>query len=563
MKKIVLFLWCLLFSLQLQAAPLQHVSHFDWLVKKEFVASPNANFFEAITPQEIAFSLSKLSSQKIELPQKKHLSRAEFYQALGNALATQVTVAHTNDVHSHILENKRAKEFGYAKIARVIKAWRKSSEHFLLLDAGDTTQGSLYGNLFKGESIIGLLHLLGYDAMAAGNHEFDYGSKQTLKLKRRLNLPLLSANVYSHNGKYFLTPYTFKTIAGIRFAILGLTTPETPISTHPNNVKGLQFASPEEVVRKLVPELKKKADRVIVLCHTGVEEDRKIAAAVDGIDLIVGGHSHTPLRKPEYVNGTSIVQAWEYGKAIGRADLYYYQDELVAFSAELFPYTENIAEDQEMKKAVDAIVKKLGPRLEEVLAVTEVPLDGERTKVRTQETNIGNFIADTLLERTKSIAGHEADVALINGGGIRTHIPAGKLTRHQLFDMLPFPNTLVVLEVSGKEMWKALEHGVSKVEHASGAFPQVAGMSFRYDARRASGKRILEVSVKGKALDLQKTYRLATNDFLASGGDGYVWDEKNFYNSGITMFTLVEEAFSKQKSLSPKVDGRIIDLSKP
>lgn len=524
-------------------------------VKAEYAKNPNQPLSSAKLTQ-----IAKKLGISLSLPQAESVTRGDFFQALGDAITTHITIGHTNDVHGHIEENTSGKEFGYAKIATLLKQWKEENKNFLLLDAGDTFQGTVFVDQFKGESIVPILNSLGYSAMASGNHEFDYGYEQLLKLRDMLKYPVISANVFKADGNELLAPTYFAEIGGQKFAFVGFVAEDTPILTHPDNVKGLTFKNPVEVAKKLVPKLKEQVDHVVVVSHIGIDVDREIAKNVPGIDLIVGGHSHTPLHTPEAVNGTYIVQDWEYGKSLGRADLYYYGKDLVAFSGGLLDYDEKVQADPEVDKLVKEIVKKIDNVMSVVIAKAEVDLDGDRTIVRKKESNVGNLIADIMLERTKTIPGNAADVALTNGGNIRTQLKAGDITKKDLFTMLPFPNTLVVLDVTGEELKQALENGVSKVEEGAGRFPHVSGMSFSYDPKKPAGERVLEVKVAGQPLDLKKTYKLVTNDFLAAGGDGYTSLKKPQLNTGITMYTLVEEAFKQRKVLNPKVEGRIVEV---
>ncbi len=505
-------------------------------------------------------AIAKKLGYELVLENKPQVTRGQFLQALGDAATTHVTIAHTNDVHGHIEENASGKEFGYAKIATLLKQWRDENKNFLLLDAGDTFQGTVFVNQFKGESIVPVLNHLGYNAMAAGNHEFDFGYEQLLKLRDMLKHPVISANVFKADGKELLVPTYYAEIGGKKFAFIGFVAEDTPILTHPDNVKGLTFKNPVEIAKAAVPKLKKEVDHVIVISHVGVEVDREIAKNVPGIDLIVGGHSHTPLKTPEVVNGTYIVQDWEYGKSLGRADLYYLGKELVAFSGGLAEYDEKVQPDADVDKMVKEVVKKIDEVMNVVIAKAEVDLDGDRNFVRKRETNVGNLIADIMLERTKSIKGQEAEIALTNAGGIRTQLKAGDITKKDLYTLLPFPNTLVVIDVTGEELKKALENGVSKVEEGAGRFPQISGMTFAYNPAKPAGERVVEVKVGGQPLDLKKTYKLATNDFLAAGGDGYESFKKTSFNTGITLYSLVEEAFIQRKVLNPKVEGRIVEV---
>ncbi|CAM3535131.1 bifunctional metallophosphatase/5'-nucleotidase [Brevibacillus invocatus] len=520
-----------------------------------------ANPSQAVSAAKLVAIAEKLG-YSMSLDEKAQVTRGEFFQALGDAATTQITIAHTNDVHGHIQEDKGQKEYGYAKIATLINEWRAENDNFLLLDAGDTFQGTIFVNQFKGESIVPILNHLDYSVMAAGNHEFDFGYEQLLKLRDALDHPVISANVFKADGEELLVP-TFKAeIGGKKFAFLGFVAEDTPILTHPDNVKGLTFKSPVEVAKAVVPELKKEVDHVVVVSHIGINVDREIAENVEGIDLIVGGHSHTPLRTPEVVNGTYIVQDWEYGKSLGRADLYYLDNELVAFSGGLKEYDETVVADPEIDKMVKDIVTQIDTVMNVVIAKSEVPLDGDRNLVRKKETNVGNLITDIMLERTQSIAGYEADVAVANGGGIRTQLEAGDITKKNLYTLLPFENnTLSVIEVTGAELKQVLEHGVSDVENGAGRFPQISGMSFTYSKSKPVGERVLEVKVGDAPLDLEKTYKLATIDFLAAGGDGFeMLKEKPFFNSGLSMYSVVEAGLIERKVVNPQVEGRIVEV---
>ncbi|PRX61490.1 5'-nucleotidase [Cohnella sp. SGD-V74] len=501
---------------------------------------------------------------KVALPAAGKVTRGQFLQALGAAVTTHVTIAHTNDVHGHIQEDSFNKEFGYAKIATLISEWRKENPNFFLMDAGDTFQGTIYANQFQGEALLPILNALEYDLMAAGNHEFDFGYEQLLKLRDQLDYPMVNANVFKADGTNLLIPtYTVK-VGEKTFAVLGLVTEETPIVTHPKNVVGLTFKDPVDIAKDLVPKLKKDADHVIVVSHVGLEVDREIARSVQGVDLIIGGHSHTPVRTPEKVNGTYIVQDWEYGKSLGRVDLTYYRDELVHFDGGLVEYDETVQADPKIDKLVQDVLKKVDESMNVVIAKTEVDLIGDRKFIRAGETNLANYITDALLAKTQGFKGHEADVALMNGGGFRAGKAKGEITKKDLYTILPFPNTLVVLEATGADIVQALENGirgVDKTDDLPGGFPQIAGMSFSYDAGKPVGSRVLEVKVGGKPIDPKAVYKVATNDFLAVGGDGYDSLKKSsFFNSGLTLYDVVEERLMQDKTISPATDGRITSV---
>ncbi|AYK06749.1 bifunctional metallophosphatase/5'-nucleotidase [Brevibacillus laterosporus] len=532
----------------------------QWLEKQGALTAAEVKTPAVNVSSDKAIAIAKKLGYDLKVDKKATLTRGDFLQAIGDAITTHVTIAHTNDVHGHIDENESGKEFGYAKMSTLIKEWREENKNFLLLDAGDTFQGTIFVNQFKGESVLPILNHLNYNTMAAGNHEFDFGYEQLLKLRDQLKYPVINANVVKEDGTNLLVPVYKTEINGKKFAFLGFVAEDTPILTHPDNVKGLTFKSPVEVAKKMVPELKKEVDHVVVVSHIGIDVDREVAKAVDGIDLIVGGHSHTPLRQPEKVNGTYIVQDWEYGKSLGRADLFYYKNKLVGFSGGLVEYDKNVKPDPEVEKLVKDVVNKVDNAMKVVIAKAEVPLDGDRELVRKQETNIGNLIADVMREKTQSIKGHEADIAITNGGGIRTQLPAGDITKKDLYTLLPFPNTLVIIEATGDEIVKAMEVGVSEVEKGAGRFPHISGMSFSYNPTKPAGQRLVEVKVAGNPIDLKKTYRIATNDFIATGGDGYSTLKKPAFDTGFTLYSIMEDAFKERKVIAPKVEGRVVEV---
>ncbi|TBL70875.1 bifunctional metallophosphatase/5'-nucleotidase [Paenibacillus thalictri] len=507
-------------------------------------------------------SIFAKAGYNITLPDQTSVKRGELFPALADTMTVHVTIAHMNDSHGHITENKSGGEFGYAKIASLLKQWRAENPNFQLFDAGDTFQGTVFVNQFKGESLPPLLKALGINVMEAGNHEFDFGQEQTLKLRSMLPYPMLGANAVKADGTPLLDKvYRFEA-GGQKFVVFGLVTPETAILTHPDNVKGLTFQDPVETARKMVTELQGKGEHIILLSHSGIDTDREIAKKVPGIELIIGGHSHTRIPEPELVGGTYIVQDWEYFKSLGRADLYYLNGKLVTLAGGLQEYDEKVPADPEMTQLVKQVSDRIDQALNVTIAHTDVLLEGDRTVVRARESNFGNLITDAMLARSKDIQGYEGDVAITNGGGIRTEIKAGDITKKALYDVLPFPNTVVVLEAKGSELRAALENGVSQVESGAGRFPQISGIQFSWNPAKPAGSRVVQVSVGGKPLDPDKTYRIVTNDFMAAGGDGYeMFTDKQAYNTGITLYELVEEAMIKQKTVAPQVDGRITEVN--
>jgi 5'-nucleotidase/UDP-sugar diphosphatase len=450
-------------------------------------------------------------------------------------------IVHTNDVHGRIEEGDG---IGYAKLATMMKMLRSVTDKNLLLDAGDVSHGTLLTNIFDGETVGVLLDMVGYDAVAPGNHDFNYGKEQLIfaaEMAREFsNVRVLSANVLDENKEMVFQPYEIYDFSGFKVGVIGATTPDTEVKTHPKNVRGLTFMSDEVVygAQDLVDEVRAQSDYVILLAHVGLDEDgsygltsRFIAENVDGIDLIVDGHSHTVLENGLRVGNTLIVQTGEYMKNLGVVEIAVRDGKAVGETAILIPASEvkdpstselakllgitEIPADPEVTAYVNFQKKQLEALTQEVVAYAPVFFDGERENVRTKPTNLGNMVADSMREATG------ADVALTNGGGIRTSIAAGNVTRGDIISVLPFNNTIQVVEVTGQDLYDAIEWGYSQLPSSNGGFPQTSNMTIVYSRFSDPGNRVKRLLVGGKVVDRAAKYTLATNDFMAAGGDGY------------------------------------------
>jgi len=381
----------------------------------------------------------------------------------------------------------------------------------LFLVAGYVLHGHNWANLSQGRASIELFNLMGIDALVAGNHEFDYGLDVLGKRIEEADFPVLGANV---EGLDRLRPYVIRMIGGVRVTVLGVVTEDTPVATHPRNVAGLTFRSPTETVSRYIEKLRQQVDVLVVLSHLGYGADRALAEKVAGIDVIVGGHSHTRVDSPTRIGETLVVQAWEHGKVLGVLDLDVQEGKIADSTGRLVEIGPGRGEAD---KSVLALVDKYGQEAEAALkgkaGKTKIALDGEG--VRQKETNLGNLVADIMREA----AG--ADGAILNGGSIRASIPAGPIRVRDVYAALPFDNYIVAVRLKGSAVRQILEHGVSRIEANSGAFPQVSGFSFVFDPKAPCGSRVTTVWNGGEPLNPEKEYIVATSDFLAAGGDGY------------------------------------------
>ncbi len=434
----------------------------------------------------------------------------------------QITILHTNDIHSYYAEDEGNTQIGMAKIAGYKKQLLAEGKNVLLMDAGDSMQGTLLTTLYKGETAPAVINAAGYDYFTLGNHEFDYGGAQYKKLTKKLKAKTLVANLVKEGTNQLLFPSSdIITVEGVKIGIFGLSTPETKYKAHPDNTKGLDFLDPATIARAMVKKLKGKgADYIICLAHLGMDEESKgnrstdVAGNVSGIDLIIDGHSHTVLKNGKKVKDTLIVSTGEKGNNIGEVTLTIGERGKISTSARLVGYADvaEVASDAKTLKLVDKLVAKKDKATKGVIGKTDVMLDGERGSVRTGETNLARFATDAFREITG------ADVALTNGGGIRASIQPGNITVGDIFTVFPFGNTLTVKSVTGKQLYEALCFGLEAFPNEAGKMPQVSGITYKI---KATGGKPYDIMVGDEALDMGKTYQLVTNDFMAVGGDGY------------------------------------------
>lgn len=450
-------------------------------------------------------------------------------------------VVHTNDVHARIVPADGG--MGYSKLATMLKVARSITNNILLLDAGDVTHGTNLANMFEGETAGVLLDMLGYDAVAPGNHDYNYGSERLIEAAKLAsqysNLKVLCANVLDANGNLVFQPYQIYDYNGFKVCVIGLTTPDTKTKAHPKATVGLTFDDPiiYQNAQAAIDLAHEYADYVIVLGHIGLDPDADsgitselICQNVNGIDLFVDGHSHTTLEEGKTVNGTLIVQTGDYLKNVGVVDLVVKNKEvigaypmLIAATDVLDPANSDLAKsvgitevpnDPEVDAYIDYMTTKLSEKLNVVVAEVPTFLDGERANVRTKKTNLAELISKAMTEATG------ADFTINNGGNIRKSIAAGKVTLGNINDVLPFTNTIVVCEITGQGVYDALEYGYRMLPGTNGGFPQT-DLQVVYSKYSPAGSRIKRVLLNGQLLDKNATYKVATNDFLAAGGDGY------------------------------------------
>ena len=494
----------------------------------------------------------------------KDSSRADqvLYKLRGQKL---ITLVHYNDIHGRVEENEKDGEIGMSKI-KTFYDYKNPAANALLLDAGDTFHGTTIANIIEGQSVLEALNQMGLTALTAGNHDFNYGYARLLELNKEANFPILGSNVLDENGNPILDTGRIVEVDGVKVGIFGLSTPETKVKSSPVNTEGLTFADTVEAANAEVANLKAAGAEIIVgLTHLGDSEETdqtstRVAENVEGIDVIIDGHSHTTLENGNVVKSTLVAQTGSHGYNLGEVKVVVDKDgKVVSKTSKLHPYKR--VQHVYSNKNVDEVVEKYAKENEKVLGqkvgVSSVDLDGVRENVRTGETNLGSFIADAM----KDAIG--ADVTITNGGGIRDSISAGDITKGDVLTVFPFTNFLVKIEVTGADIKAALEHGLTEAPNQAGKFPQIGGMTVKYDSSKPAGQRVVEVLVNGESLDLNKTYQLATNDFMAIGGDGYeMFEGKTRTEERGLISDIFEDAIRKDGTISPATDGRIEDINK-
>ncbi|MEG0817678.1 bifunctional metallophosphatase/5'-nucleotidase [Cetobacterium sp.] len=445
----------------------------------------------------------------------------------------ELTLVHVNDVHGRAKEGKYD-GVGIARVATIAKALDqdKNNGKVLLVDAGDTMHGTTFATLTKGEAMVEAMNEAGFDFATLGNHDFNYGQERLEELLSMQKYKTLAANVIDKTtGKPLAGTYEVRKIDGVKVGFFGLATPETYFKTNPKNIENITIEDPIATAKSVVAQMKKdKVKFIVAIAHLGDDEStaRKLqsvglAEAVPEINLIIDGHSHTELKEKKMVNGVTIVQTGEYSKNVGvvKVDLDKLKDRNASIDYTL--YTKDIilngdnpvVEDADVKEKIDEISRKQEMITSVKVGESPILLQGNRDFVRTGETNLSQLITDSMLWKTG------ADVAITNGGGIRASINPGEVTVGDIISVLPFGNYVVTKEVKGSDLQKAVENGLRTYPESLGAMTQVAGMTVKFNVKNPAYRKVLEIRVGDEKLDPNKNYVVATNDFMAAGGDGY------------------------------------------
>ena len=454
---------------------------------------------------------------------------------------------------------------GYAKLASVAKTFKKQTKRnirSLLIHAGDAYSPSLLSGLDKGKSTVDMLNAIGVDYMVLGNHEWDFGPEVTRERVWQSNFTVLASNVIDNEG--LPVDGTVRTamemVGPFRVGIMGLVTPYVKEVSSPETD---QFLSVMDTAKKLAKELKGQgADLIVAIGHLDFVEDMEILQS-GLVDVLLSGQDHYHIF---FDNGKDVwMDAGEDAEKVGVLDVHmksYMKRGKKRFSWETdmrYVDTKHIKEDTRIASKVKSYEDLLGKELDVKIGETLSELDSRKKTVRTEEAAIGNLIIDAMREGVK------AEIGITNGGGIRAkkiYDPGTKISRRDILSELPFGNVVVKLGLTGTQIWEALENGVSQVEQNSGRFPQVSGISFTWNPKAEVGSRVVSVEYRGRPLSKYKTYTLATNDFLAKGGDGYSVFKKGKViidaSGAKLMASMVMDYIKAKGTVSPKIEGRIV-----
>ncbi|QFT94014.1 Trifunctional nucleotide phosphoesterase protein YfkN precursor [Roseovarius sp. THAF9] len=492
-----------------------------------------------------------------------------------------LNILHTNDFHARFEpinkynstcapeDNDAGECFGgSARLATAIEEARADALNPVLFDGGDQFQGTLFYNYYKGKLAAEMMNRLGYDAMTVGNHEFDDGPEVLRGFMDAVEFPVLMSNADTSREPLLADVIQKSTVIerdGEKIGLIGLTPQNTDELASPG--PNIIFTPPADAVQHEVDKLTEQGvNKIIVLSHSGYGVDRKVAENTTGVDVIVGGHSNTYLANddpdafgpyPTMVGNTAIVQAYAYGKFLGRLDVVFNDaGEVTTATGNPLIMDAAVVEDAEIVSRIQEAAKPLDEIRNKVVAEATEAINGDRDTCRAGECAMGNAVAEAMLAR---VADQGVEIALMNGGGVRASINAGPVTMGEVLTVLPFQNTLSTFRIDGATLKEALENGVSQFGEGAGRFPQVAGMTFVFDPSAEVGSRITEVTVGGEPLDPERDYLAVSNDYLRNGGDGYsmLRDAADAYDFGPDVADVLAEYLAQNSSYMPETDGRI------
>jgi 5'-nucleotidase / UDP-sugar diphosphatase len=445
------------------------------------------------------------------------------------AAETQVVIMHTNDIRGHLLSGPDSA--GSARLASVVRDMKPD----LMLDAGDMLSGALISDAFQGEPVLEIMNAIGYDAATIGINEFSFGIDALRTRAQQANFPLLSANTTTRISD--IQDAAIYNAQGVRIAIIGLTNEEITQAGHPQNVKYVDVADAVRVLQDLLPRVRNRVDTIVLLTNVTRAEEERLARAFPEIRLIIGAHEEAEL--PVRIGQTTIVGAGKLGKYVGRLDLTFNEGRLNRVETRLIPL-QAVEPEPSIVRLLEPYEAALNQKLQTVLGHAA----GDLSRSTAEESHVGNLVADAVRAKTGTT------ITLINAADAHTGIPKGPITSRTLFEVLPSPNTVVTMRLSGAQIKRILGRAVMNV----------SGVRVKIDATKPEGRRLVSAQLAdGTPIRDKELYTVTTNDFLLMGGDGFVEfaDGIDVEDTGIVMRDAVAEHIARLGTVAPRLDGRI------
>lgn len=476
----------------------------------------------------------------------------------------ELVILHTNDIHGKFRDTPATWRDGnppiggFANLSAYVEEARAAApDRTVLLDAGDLMTGNPicdYDYLdIEGGAMMAFMNLMGYDAMALGNHEFDHGLESLSALLSLAKFPVLSANTFRPDGE-LTAPLRYVIVErnGVRIGVIGLLTESLYSVAAPSKLAGTRVESMVESARSIIEKIDDETDLIVLLTHVGVDGDRELARRVEGVDLIVGGHSHTRLEEPEIVNGVIIVQAGAYNRNLGRVSITVENDAITAYAAELIELWPKTGGREQIVSMVDAYSERIDREFGAVIGNLATAWEREYHG----ESNIGNWLTDAMRE----YAG--GDFAVLNSGGIRKNVAAGPITRLDVLEVLPFSNAVTTFTCTGNELLTLMRHNALAAAHESHGILQVSGIRYRY-AVDADEVTLIEATVGGNPVDPGATYTGVTVDYVTHGNAMRLlgFEPSQAVIEGTTVAAVVESAVEQAGTIDSRVEGRMVDAS--
>ena len=431
------------------------------------------------------------------------------------------TIIHTNDTHCFYDGDGGV---GFPTVSALKEQYSRKGVVFTV-DAGDFLQGNSYGTMTAGQGSVDVMNTIGYDLCVPGNHEFDFGLDVLLERVGQLDFPIICANlVYSDTGENVFDGYIVLEKRGIRVGFFGLLTPETPTVTTEGAMGNTEVTDPVTAAKEMVSVLRaQNVDTVVAVGHLGVAREGFITSDelcrdVPGIDIFIDGHSHTEMEDGKVCDGSIVLEKSD--TMIASTGCYLHNVGIITCksgSIDAKLYRGPALSSHPVSMAIQEVKDYVDSLLSTVIGSTEILLVGERDIIRNGETNLGDLAADAMRSAL------DADVAIVNSGGLRTSIQAGDIRLKDVYDVMPFLNYSCKVEVPGSVLWEEMEFSLALMGNSKGGFIQFSGMTVTYDPSAEAGHKVLSITVAGEEVDKTATYSVATSDFVAGGGDGNVY----------------------------------------